>query len=409
MWTFAWRNLATRPLRTALALIGLSIPILGVLGLFSVSDGLRNLVGNTLDQIKGVMVLRENVPTPVFSTLPSSLADDLRKIPGIREAASEVWGLPPNVGEVVLIPRNALELIRGGKEKIVQSLFDATVIQGQNIKEHRDLKSAVYPRALKEGRYLAAGDEGKSVCVISRKIAKEQQDRVTKASKKVGDTIKVGDEVFTIIGIYETGSMLLDPVMVMDIDSARRVLGFPKDKISSVYVEATDPTKIDEVASLIEETIKSPRVDARSMAEFAANFNVLMTQLDKFLLMMVSLALIVGVVGIINTMLMSTTERFGEFGVLRTNGWSRSNVLSLVTAESGYLGLLAGVIGCVLAFALTVAANPFLQGGIQLGITPGMIGIGLGLSIGMGMLGGLYPAWKASRLVPMDAIRLGAR
>ena len=59
------------------------------------------------------------------------------------------------------------------------------------------------------------------------------------------------------------------------------------------------------------------------MSEFMANFGMLMGQLDKFLLMTVSLALLVGVVGIINTMLMSTTERFAEFGVLRTNGWSQ--------------------------------------------------------------------------------------
>ena len=65
------------------------------------------------------------------------------------------------------------------------------------------------------------------------------------------------------------------------------------------------------------------------MSEFAANFGTVMGQLDTFLLMTVSLALLVGVVGIINTMLMSTTERFVEFGVLRTNGWSRANVLSL--------------------------------------------------------------------------------
>ena len=71
MGQFAWLNLLTRPLRTFLALVGLSVPILGVLGLFSVSDGLRNLVGNTLDKIKGVMVLRDNVPTPVFSQLPA--------------------------------------------------------------------------------------------------------------------------------------------------------------------------------------------------------------------------------------------------------------------------------------------------------------------------------------------------
>ena len=133
-----------------------------------------------------------------------------------------------------------------------------------------------------------------------------------------------------------------------------------------------------------------------------------MGQLDLFLLMTVSLALVVGVVGIINTMLMSTTERFVEFGVLRTNGWSRGNVLSLVTIESAYLGLMSGVVGCLMAFALTQAANPFIGGGLSLRFSPHHVALGLAISVIMGTLGGLYPAWKASRLVPMDAIRLGS-
>jgi putative ABC transport system permease protein len=123
---------------------------------------------------------------------------------------------------------------------------------------------------------------------------------------------------------------------------------------------------------------------------------------------MVSLALLVGVVGIINTMLMSTTERFAEFGVLRTNGWSERNVLALVTAESACLGLLAGLIGCVLAIVGAFVVNQFLDGGLQLHIGPQLIGLGLALAIGMGTIGGLYPAWRAARLVPMEAIRLGA-
>ena len=90
MGNFAWQNLLTRPLRTFLALVGLSVPILGVLGLFSVSDGLRNLVGTTLDKIKGVMVLRENVPTPVFSHLPARPRRPAPEaIPGVRAVAPE--------------------------------------------------------------------------------------------------------------------------------------------------------------------------------------------------------------------------------------------------------------------------------------------------------------------------------
>src|ERR1700742_736489 len=115
MGQFAWLNLKTRPLRTFLALVGLSVPILGVLGLFSVSDGLRNLVGSTLEKIKGVMVLRENVPTPVFSHLPASLGDKLRATPGVRAVAPEVWGLPPTIENVSLIPKT-LDFLAKNKE-----------------------------------------------------------------------------------------------------------------------------------------------------------------------------------------------------------------------------------------------------------------------------------------------------
>ncbi len=407
MGKFAWRNLLTRPLRTILALVGLSVPILGVLGLFSVSDGLRNLVGTTLDKIKGVMVQRENTPTPVFSKLPAALADKLRAVPGVSAVAPELWGLPPTIEDTSLIPRNMVEFLKKSKEQKIQSLIDATVIQGQDIPAHHLLKSAVYPAALKEGRFLRDDDHNQPNIVISRKIAKEHKDTAGKP-KQVGDTLKIGDRIFNIVGIYETGSMFLDVIIVMDIGMARTVLGEADDKVSSFYVEAADSSQIDEVAKRIEETIAEPRLDARSMSEFAANFGMLMGQLNTFLLMTVSLALLVGVVGIINTMLMSTTERFVEFGVLRTNGWSRGNVLALVTVESAYLGLLAGVIGCVAAFTLTQVANQFIGGGLQLDFNPTLVLLGLGLSIVMGTLGGLYPAWKASRLVPMDAIRLGS-
>jgi putative ABC transport system permease protein len=133
-----------------------------------------------------------------------------------------------------------------------------------------------------------------------------------------------------------------------------------------------------------------------------------MGQIDKFLMMTVSLALLVGIVGIVNTMLMSTTERFVEFGVLRTNGWSQGNILALVTLESAYLGLLSGVVGCVLALLGTTLANQFISGGVRLDIPPWLFGLGIALSVVTGMLGGLYPAWRAARLVPMDAIRVGS-
>jgi putative ABC transport system permease protein len=403
MGIFAWRNLLTRPLRTVLALIGLSVPILGVMGLFSVSNGLRDLVANTLSKIEGVMVIRENVPSPVLSTLPASLADDLRRMPNVRAVAPEVWQIAPPIEGWGMLARSVTS-----KKGVTGSIFDQPVICGQDIAAHMDLNSAVFPRALKEkgeGRFLTLEDVGKPNIVISRKIARDFPDSRGNP-RKPGDSLRILDKQYKIVGLYEAGSPLLDVVIVMDIETARKCLNFSKDSVSSIYVEAANSGAYDALAAAIEKA--NPGVDARSMNEVMANFGSLMGQVDKLLLMTVSLALVVGIVGIINTMLMSTTERFVEFGVLRTNGWSEANILTLVTLESAFLGLLAGIIGCVLAFIGTSVANQLISGGLHLGVDPPLLGLGIGLAVVMGTLGGLYPAWRAARLVPMEAIRIGS-
>ncbi len=97
MWRFAWLNLITRPTRTGLAVLGLTIPIVAILGLFSLTNGIRSLMGSTLERMNGLMVLRQNSPAPVFSDLPESMADELRKVKGTRVAAPEVWKLAPPI------------------------------------------------------------------------------------------------------------------------------------------------------------------------------------------------------------------------------------------------------------------------------------------------------------------------
>lgn len=414
MWKFAWRNLLTRPLRTVLALVGLSIPILGVLGLLSLSTGLRSLVGETLSKIQGVIVLRENAYSPVLSDLPADLGPRIAALPGVSAVAPEVWRVAPAVegrtavGSVVRgTVGSLLDQSREAQNRRIQSMLDQPVLLGQDIIAHENLKSAIFPRAMVEGRFLERGDEGTNRIVVSRKIAKDFGDPRTGAPRGLGDRLDIGGEPFEIIGLYETGSILLDVVIIMDIDSARRMTNVPGDVVSSYYVEGVDPAANEELTAQIETRFAG--VDGRSPNEIMANFGSLMNQLDLFLLATVLLALIVGVVGIVNTMLMSTTERFAEFGVLRTNGWSRSNVLTLVSAESAYLGLLAGLLGFTLAVVFTTIANQFIaSSGLRLTMTGWDALRGLGLAVATGMLGGLYPAWRASRLVPMAAIRLGS-
>src|SRR5689334_21700649 len=132
MWSFAWQNLITRPSRTALAVIGLTIPILAFLGLFSISRGIRNLVGGTLVTMQGLLVLRENSPSPVFSDLSADMAQALRKIPGVRVVAPEVWKLAPPIDGRGGLGATAISLLGRPRESGMRNLAKMVVIEGQD-------------------------------------------------------------------------------------------------------------------------------------------------------------------------------------------------------------------------------------------------------------------------------------
>ncbi|MGO9793622.1 MAG: ABC transporter permease [Solirubrobacteraceae bacterium] len=110
MWLFACQNLLSRPSRTVLAVVGLSIPILGVIGQFSLSAGIRNLARDTLGQVEGLMVLRENVPVAILSDLPAEMASTIRQVPDVRVVAPEVWKLAPPIESRSLFARSVAAL-----------------------------------------------------------------------------------------------------------------------------------------------------------------------------------------------------------------------------------------------------------------------------------------------------------
>jgi len=244
-------------------------------------------------------------------------------------------------------------------------------------------------------------DIGKPHVAISTKIAKDYPGP-DGSPKKVGQTIRLGAKEFTIVGLFSTGSLVIDGTIVMDIGEARKLLGLPPDAVSAYVVEPSIDAETDAVAERIEKAV--PEVKAQRISQFNVILGSIMGRLDQFLLLAVGLAMLVGGVGIANTMLMSTSERFVEFGVMRTNGWTRRNVLALVTTESALLGVISGLIGSGLATAMVLTVNRFLDG-FSLDLSPALIAASVAGALAIATLSGLYPAWKASRMTPMDAIR----
>src|SRR5262249_2532706 len=177
-----------------------------------------------------------------LSDLPPETGDALRKLPGVRVVAPEVWKVAPSVdghGGGGL-GAAAIGMLTKSKEQGIQSFLNMIAIQGQDIREHARLKNAmiaqsILPASQGGGRMLNESDIGKPHVVISTKIAHDHPN-ADGSPKAVDQTIRIGNKDFTIVGLYNTGSLLIDETIVMDINMAPELLGLPPDAGSTFNV-----------------------------------------------------------------------------------------------------------------------------------------------------------------------------
>ena len=218
---------------------------------------------------------------------------------------------------------------------------------------------------------------------------------------EIGDTIKVDGEDFEIVGIYETG----DQNMAGGVFTSIAKVGELQDdegSISNIYVKVNkgeDPqTVADRIESLYGDNITTI-TSVMEMEQMATMLNMLEASSWAISL----LAIVVGGLGIINTMLMSVFERTREIGVLKAVGWSNGKIITMIVGESLVITVISAIIGSVIA----VAACSFLapQMGITPLFTPKIFIQAFSIAIVVGIIGGIYPALKATRLPPTEALR----
>ena len=444
MLRFAFRNLVSRPVRSVLALLGLTVAIAGMVGLFSIATGIDDTVGKTFSRIPGLAAMQPGAPIPLFSRIPTTWASEIAKIRGVRIARPEVWA--------------RAQMIEG-KPTFSPPRF----LFGTEVESTLKLKKAIYRDDIVSGRFLTLDDRGTTTCVVSRAIADEFH-------KQVGDTLRVDGVNLQIIGIYHCGSLLLDVAIVLDSDSVRKISRFDESLISSVYIEpdGTVPTEklvedvrqhfrgrrhedwhanassafpeasainlVNAAAKLIQRKEPNPAaerpqnpsagsdaslesktveatpeeaIEVRTAQDWGDKIAAFSSDLDVFLYLMTGIGVIIALLSILNTMLMSVAERLIEFGVLKANGWSAWDILRLVTWESGLLGLSGGVLGCLVGWAAVQFVNFIFPTKMHLFASPGLLLFSLAFSTILGMIGGLYPSIWALRMSAMEAIRRG--
>jgi ABC-type antimicrobial peptide transport system permease subunit len=221
--------------------------------------------------------------------------------------------------------------------------------------------------------------------------------------KGVGDTIRVLDSSFRVVGIFETGVAWEETGGVVTLRDAQRLAGRPH-QVTLYGIKVRDPAKAEEVKAYLDASF--PEIDVALSSEFVESIPDLQAS-QEMIGQIAFLAVLIGGVGMLNTMLMSVLERTREIGVLRALGWRRRQVVGMTLREALVLGLIGGTTGILLGLIFAWAVNqiPVIRGMMDPIYTPELFLLAIVVALVTGVLGGLYPAWRATRMQPIEALR----
>ena len=350
--TLIWKNLLRRPARTAFTAIGVGLGVGLIVALLAITNGVHRTAADLMHVGRADFGLYQaEVPDFTRSLLPESLAAKVARDPGVAA-----------VSKVKL-------LVVGG-----------TLVFGLDPKEFAYRRFVVV--AGSRGPVMAGDHSG----------------------KKVGDTIRLLGRSFTVSGIYHSGDRFEDLGIVLPLHTVE-ALARRRGEITSVGVTVKLGASVKAVAARLER--RYPGVAAITEPGQAIKVDTSSRLIISTGWIVSLLALIVGGIGVTNTMAMSVFERTREIGILRAIGWSGRRVGVMIVSKAIAICLLALAVGCalgVLAAGLFVGRSG-LSGLISPTYTATTFVWGLAFALAVGVIGALYPTWRAVRLAPIAALR----
>lgn len=272
--------------------------------------------------------------------------------------------------------------------------------------------------SLAEGRYF---EEGELFSVIlGPKVAED-------LGVSVGEKIAIENQEFEVIGTLEESesrgmlrSLSGDPNygIYLPLEAVDSLFGEP-GKVSLALVRAAEGADVDQVAQMVRQvmTMAGTPVTTTTVQEMSEMATRILGSLQSTLAAIAAISLLVGAIGVMNTMYTAVLERTREIGIMKAVGAKRKHVLGLFLLESGLMGLFGGGLGVAVGAALASLAAKFIGGAVTMGRAAGeglafspvfsaglVIGV-LALSFGLGALAGAWPAQRAARLNPVEALR----
>ena len=269
--------------------------------------------------------------------------------------------------------------------------------------------SKITTEEISEGRFLDAADQ--NVIVIGSRLAESYFDQPLGLNKM----LTIEDSAFRVVGILDESSNSI----YMPIQMAYQVLD---DKENDVYDTIILKIKNEDDLDAVIEKVEKKLMMVRHVSEKDKDFSVssskkmmetrteMMSSMNVFLIAIAAVSLIVGAIGIANTMFTSVLEKTKEIGVMKAIGAKNKDIMTIFLMNAAIIGLIGGVLGILVGIMLS-GALPTLMGG-EVGmfrsgtvVSLSSVLLALGVSLGVGILAGAVPAYKASKLKPVDALR----
>jgi putative ABC transport system permease protein len=389
-------------------MLGMIIGVGAVIVLMSVGAGLQNYITSTFEEMGSnlLFVTPANPDAPEIAAMapgmaPASLTMDDAE--AMRDIRSVIAVNPTNESFVKLIVGNeSVSVVIEGTTPEFQQLYDFEIASG---------------------RYISEIDIARRAMVVV--LGSETAEDLFGSDDPVGQQVKVKDKRFTVIGVLEPkgvssfgvswDEMVITPITTFQTRLFPQTTSSGEDAVQSIVVQVASAEVMDEVIEDIETLLrKRHRIDADEENDFAVMsleqmlgiFETITLALTVFLGLIGAISLLVGSIGIMNIMLVSVTERTREIGIRKAVGAKRRDILLQFLIEAATLSFVGGAIGLTGAWLMAWGISQINLGGFTINavVSPFIVILAVSVSVFIGLASGLYPAMRAARLNPIDAL-----
>ncbi|MEK6937328.1 MAG: ABC transporter permease [Nanoarchaeota archaeon] len=384
----ALKSITHRKLRSWLTVIGIIIGVAAIISLITASRSLESTIETQFEQFGANRILISakgfQGPGTLAQGLTKEDVETVKKISGFQYVTPGLF----RTAEIKNNKETGFTLVAGLEAKDFEEFFLDSGIE------------------LSRGRFVQKDE--KFVAVVGSRVVEEMFSK----ELRLGNKIEINKKEFKIVGIFEEiGNAQDDNQINIPMEAAREIFNEP-EKIDTIVAQVKSKDNIPQLQKKIEKELERKRDDTNfqvlTATQILEQINEVLGVIQIFLVGIAAISLIVGAIGIMNSMYTSVLERTKDIGIMKSIGARNSDILKIFLIESGLIGLVGGVIGTILGTAMALIIGSFSKNAgflLIIKIEPLVLLFGLLFAFFVGVISGILPAIQASKLKPVDALR----